>query len=76
MTREKQLSRMISKHKELIRQTQNEVEEAELYGAWVGMLFGLWVTGAVTSEDHRELYQDMMKFMKEEQCERTSKKPA
>lgn len=75
MSRGEQLARIIEKHKEMIRQAQSEAEEAELYGAWVGMLFGLWLTGAVTSEEHRELYQDMMKFREEEKCEGTSKRP-
>lgn len=76
MTREMQLARMISKQKEIILKAQNGTEEAEMYGAWVGVLYGLWLTGAVTSEEHRELYQDMMKFREEERCRRIPKEPA
>lgn len=75
MSRKEQLDRLIAKHKELIASARQE-ELAELYGAWVGLIYGLWITGAITSDRHRELYQEIMKFREEERCRRMSKEPA
>ena len=67
-SREEQLARIIAKQKGLIREAEKE-EVPGLYGAWTGFLSGMWMTGAITFTEYREMYREIEKFRKGEEVD-------
>lgn len=60
--RRRQLDGLIKKQKEVILSATTEFERAEAYGFWSGFLNGLKMTGAITKDEYRNLFKDMVEF--------------